>query len=109
MQCWPSQQRFTCSPPSVLPLLPPGLSNTAGTLAGITSTVATGYMVEMLGSFHAVLAVTAVLYVLATAFWLAFATADVSDAALAVTAALYVLAMAFWLAFAYATADVVFP
>ncbi|CAI7781107.1 unnamed protein product [Closterium sp. NIES-53] len=54
-----------------------GLSNTAGTLAGITSTVATGFMVEQLGSFHAVLAVTAALYVLATAFWLAYATADV--------------------------------
>ncbi|GJP43475.1 hypothetical protein CLOM_g2931 [Closterium sp. NIES-68] len=54
-----------------------GLSNTAGTLAGIASTVATGFMVERLGSFHAVLAITAALYVLASAYWLVFATADV--------------------------------
>ncbi|CAI5523448.1 unnamed protein product [Closterium sp. Naga37s-1] len=67
----------TLAPPPPQPHHPPGLSNTAGTLAGITSTVATGFMVEQLGSFHAVLTVTAALYVLATAFWLAYATADV--------------------------------
>ncbi|CAI5489344.1 unnamed protein product [Closterium sp. Naga37s-1] len=68
---------LSASLPPPLPLFLPGLSNTAGTLAGITSTVATGFMVEQLGSFHAVLAVTAALYVLATVFWLAYATADV--------------------------------
>lgn len=53
-----------------------GISNSAGTLAAIISTIGTGYFVQWLGSFQAFLTVTAVLYFMSTIFWNLFATGE---------------------------------
>ncbi|XP_044473042.1 probable anion transporter 3, chloroplastic [Mangifera indica] len=53
-----------------------GISNSAGTLAAIVSTIGTGYFVEWLGSFQAFLSVTACLYLAATLFWNLYATGE---------------------------------
>ncbi|KAI9085382.1 hypothetical protein K1719_032638 [Acacia pycnantha] len=53
-----------------------GISNSAGTLAAIISTIGTGYFVEWLGSFQAFLTVTAALYFVTTIFWNLFATGE---------------------------------
>ncbi|XP_031486558.1 probable anion transporter 3, chloroplastic [Nymphaea colorata] len=53
-----------------------GITNSAGTLAAIVSTIGTGYFVKWLGSFQAFLTVTAGIYFAATIFWNLFATAD---------------------------------
>ncbi|KAD4584984.1 hypothetical protein R6Q59_036320 [Mikania micrantha] len=53
-----------------------GISNSAGTLAAIISTIGTGYFVEWLGSFQAFLTVTAGLYFLTAVFWNLFATGE---------------------------------
>ncbi|EXB89955.1 putative anion transporter 3 [Morus notabilis] len=53
-----------------------GISNSAGTLAAIVSTVGTGYFVQWLGSFQAFLSVTAVLYFVTAIFWNLFATGE---------------------------------
>ncbi|XP_061339644.1 probable anion transporter 3, chloroplastic [Gastrolobium bilobum] len=53
-----------------------GISNSAGTLAAIISTIGTGYFVQWLGSFQAFLTVTACLYVVTTIFWNLFSTGE---------------------------------
>ena len=53
-----------------------GTANTAGTFAGITSTVATGVLVDRFGSFQAVLRITAGIYFFGAAFWNLFATGE---------------------------------
>ncbi|KAL1321615.1 hypothetical protein HN51_066466 [Arachis hypogaea] len=53
-----------------------GISNSAGTLAAIISTIGTGYFVQWLGSFQAFLTLTAALYFVTTIFWNLFATGD---------------------------------
>ncbi|GLT37570.1 hypothetical protein SLA2020_118810 [Shorea laevis] len=53
-----------------------GISNSAGTLAAIISTIGTGYFVERLGSFQAFLTVTAFLYFISTIFWNLCATGE---------------------------------
>lgn len=53
-----------------------GISNCAGTLAAIVSTIGTGYFVQWLGSFQAFLTVTAFLYFATTVFWILFATGE---------------------------------
>ncbi|XP_044510745.1 probable anion transporter 3, chloroplastic isoform X1 [Mangifera indica] len=53
-----------------------GISNSAGTLAAIVSTIGTGYFVQWLGSFQAFLAVTAGLYFAATVFWNLYASGE---------------------------------
>lgn len=53
-----------------------GISNSAGTLAAIVSTVGTGYFVQWLGSFQAFLTVTAIIYFMAAIFWNLFATGE---------------------------------
>ncbi|ESQ52460.1 hypothetical protein EUTSA_v10017818mg [Eutrema salsugineum] len=53
-----------------------GISNCAGTLAAIVSTIGTGYFVQWLGSFQAFLTVTTFLYFAATVFWILFATGE---------------------------------
>ncbi|KAF4356984.1 hypothetical protein F8388_015960 [Cannabis sativa] len=53
-----------------------GISNSAGTLAAIISTIGTGYFVQWLGSFQAFLTVTAALYFAAAIFWNLFATGE---------------------------------
>ncbi|BAT84179.1 hypothetical protein LR48_Vigan03g097900 [Vigna angularis] len=53
-----------------------GISNSAGTVAAIISTIGTGYFVQWLGSFQAFLTVTAGLYIVTTIFWNLFATSD---------------------------------
>ncbi|KAK9069977.1 hypothetical protein SSX86_010375 [Deinandra increscens subsp. villosa] len=53
-----------------------GISNSAGTLAAIVSTIGTGYFVQWLGSFQAFLTVTACLYFLTAIFWNIFATGE---------------------------------
>ncbi|KAK7339823.1 hypothetical protein VNO77_20509 [Canavalia gladiata] len=53
-----------------------GISNSAGTLAAIISTIGTGYFVHWLGSFQAFLTVTAALYFVTTIFWNLFATGE---------------------------------
>ncbi|KAL7583714.1 probable anion transporter 3, chloroplastic [Lactuca sativa] len=53
-----------------------GISNSAGTLAAIVSTIGTGYFVEWLGSFQAFLTVTACLYFVTAIFWNLFATGE---------------------------------
>ncbi|KAL6337284.1 hypothetical protein AAG906_036598 [Vitis piasezkii] len=53
-----------------------GISNSAGTIAAIVSTIGTGYFVQWLGSFQAFLTVTALLYFATTIFWNAFATGE---------------------------------
>ncbi|KAK4392291.1 putative anion transporter 3, chloroplastic [Sesamum angolense] len=46
-----------------------GISNSAGTLAAIISTIGTGFFVQWLGSFQAFLTLTACLYFATTIFW----------------------------------------
>ncbi|XP_002966917.2 probable anion transporter 3, chloroplastic [Selaginella moellendorffii] len=53
-----------------------GLSNTAGTFAAIVSTVGTGYLVQWLGSFQAVLLLTSGMYIVSTLFWNSCATGE---------------------------------
>ncbi|KAG0466607.1 hypothetical protein HPP92_017557 [Vanilla planifolia] len=53
-----------------------GISNTAGTLAAIISTIGTGYFVQWLGSFQAFLTLTSIIYFGTTVFWNLFATAE---------------------------------
>ncbi|ERN09677.1 hypothetical protein AMTR_s00029p00211500 [Amborella trichopoda] len=53
-----------------------GLSNTAGTLAAILGTVGVGFFVELIGSFHGFLTLTASLYLLSALFWNLFATGE---------------------------------
>ncbi|KAL9247010.1 hypothetical protein vseg_020484 [Gypsophila vaccaria] len=53
-----------------------GISNAAGTLAAIISTIGTGYFVEWLGSFKAFLSLTAMLYFVSTVFYNIHATAQ---------------------------------
>eukprot|EP00897_Mesotaenium_endlicherianum_P009932 jgi/Mesen1/8968/ME000056S08380 len=53
-----------------------GMSNTAGTVAGIVSTVFTGFLVERLGSFQAVLALTSAIYVVGLLVWNVFSTGE---------------------------------
>lgn len=53
-----------------------GISNSAGTLAAIVSTIGTGYFVQWLGSFQAFLTVTAGLYFVSTIFWNLYATGE---------------------------------
>lgn len=51
-----------------------GISNTAGTVAAIISTIGTGYFIQWLGSFQAFLNLTAILYILSAIFFILFAT-----------------------------------
>lgn len=53
-----------------------GISNSAGTLAAIVSTIGTGYFVQWLGSFQAFLSVTACLYFASAIFWNLYATGE---------------------------------
>ncbi|XP_021753956.1 probable anion transporter 3, chloroplastic [Chenopodium quinoa] len=53
-----------------------GITNAAGTLAAIISTIGAGYFVEWLGSFKAFLTLTAMLYFAAIIFYNLFATAE---------------------------------
>ncbi|XP_071908010.1 probable anion transporter 3, chloroplastic isoform X2 [Coffea arabica] len=53
-----------------------GISNSAGTLAAIISTIGTGFFVQWLGSFQAFLTVTACLYFVTTIFWNLYATGE---------------------------------
>ncbi|KAL5550031.1 hypothetical protein UlMin_000207 [Ulmus minor] len=53
-----------------------GISNSAGTLAAIISTIGTGYFVQWLGSFQAFLTVTAALYFITAIFWNLFSTGE---------------------------------
>ncbi|KAL8517355.1 hypothetical protein ACS0TY_015554 [Phlomoides rotata] len=53
-----------------------GISNSAGTLAAIISTIGTGYFVQWLGSFQAFLTLTAGLYFATTIFWNLYATGE---------------------------------
>ncbi|KAL3536487.1 hypothetical protein ACH5RR_004948 [Cinchona calisaya] len=53
-----------------------GISNSAGTLAAIISTIGTGFFVQWLGSFQAFLTLTACLYFVTTIFWNLFATGE---------------------------------
>ncbi|KAL0347403.1 UNVERIFIED_CONTAM: putative anion transporter 3, chloroplastic [Sesamum calycinum] len=53
-----------------------GISNSAGTLAAIVSTIGTGFFVQWLGSFQAFLTLTACLYFATTIFWNLYATGE---------------------------------
>ncbi|XP_022867107.1 probable anion transporter 3, chloroplastic [Olea europaea var. sylvestris] len=53
-----------------------GISNSAGTLAAIISTIGTGFFVQWLGSFQAFLTLTSCLYFTATVFWNIYATGE---------------------------------
>ncbi|KAK4481007.1 hypothetical protein RD792_011875 [Penstemon davidsonii] len=53
-----------------------GISNSAGTLAAIISTIGTGYFVEWLGSFKAFLTLTSCLYFATAIFWNLYATGE---------------------------------
>lgn len=53
-----------------------GISNSAGTLAAIISTVGTGFFVQWLGSFQAFLTLTACLYFITAIFWNLYATGE---------------------------------
>ncbi|CAN4106083.1 unnamed protein product [Withania somnifera] len=53
-----------------------GISNSAGTLAAIISTIGTGFFVQWLGSFQAFLTLTACLYFVTAIFWNIFATGE---------------------------------
>lgn len=53
-----------------------GISNSAGTLAAIISTIGTGFFVQWLGSFQAFLTLTACLYFVTTIFWNLCATGE---------------------------------
>ncbi|CAI9098390.1 OLC1v1035029C3 [Oldenlandia corymbosa var. corymbosa] len=53
-----------------------GISNSAGTLAAIISTIGTGFFVQWLGSFQAFLTLTACLYFITAIFWNLYATGE---------------------------------
>lgn len=53
-----------------------GISNSAGTLAAIISTIGTGFFVQWLGSFQAFLTLTACLYFVTAIFWNLYATGE---------------------------------
>ncbi|XP_009602210.1 putative anion transporter 3, chloroplastic [Nicotiana tabacum] len=53
-----------------------GISNSAGTLAAIISTIGTGFFVQWLGSFQAFLSLTACLYFVTAIFWNVYATGE---------------------------------
>ncbi|KAL6574627.1 putative anion transporter 3, chloroplastic [Orobanche minor] len=53
-----------------------GISNSAGTLAAIISTIGTGFFVQWLGSFQTFLTLTACLYFATTIFWNLYATGE---------------------------------
>ncbi len=53
-----------------------GLCNTFGSAAGILGTWGVGVMVEATGSFASVFQVTAVMYVVGIAVWLAMCTSE---------------------------------
>ncbi|KAH0638329.1 hypothetical protein KY290_038158 [Solanum tuberosum] len=53
-----------------------GISNSAGTLAAIISTIGTGFFVQWLGSFQAFLTLTACLYFVTAIFWNVYATGE---------------------------------
>lgn len=53
-----------------------GISNSAGTVAAIISTISTGLFVQWLGSFQAFLTLTACLYFATTIFWNLYATGE---------------------------------
>ncbi|CAH9100997.1 unnamed protein product [Cuscuta epithymum] len=53
-----------------------GISNSAGTMAAIVSTIGTGFFVQWLGSFQAFLTLTACLYFVTAIFWNLFATGE---------------------------------
>ncbi|GJV72677.1 hypothetical protein Tco_1492672 [Tanacetum coccineum] len=66
-------QRFQSSR---IPVKYARISNSAGTLAAIISTIGTGYFVQWLGSFQAFLTVTAGLYFVTAIFWNVYATGE---------------------------------
>lgn len=53
-----------------------GMSNTAGTMAAIISTLGTGLFIERLGSFQSFLTLTSVMYIASTLFWVFNATGE---------------------------------
>eukprot|EP00850_Spirogloea_muscicola_P009453 SM000053S17410 [mRNA] locus=s53:212631:216025:+ [translate_table: standard] len=53
-----------------------GISNTAGTAAGIMSTLSTGVILGKLGSFQSVLTLMSSLYIVGTLIWLTFSTGE---------------------------------
>lgn len=53
-----------------------GISNSAGTIAAIMSTIGTGVFVQWLGSFQAFLTLTAFLYFATAIFWNLYATGE---------------------------------
>ncbi|XP_051130990.1 probable anion transporter 3, chloroplastic isoform X2 [Andrographis paniculata] len=53
-----------------------GISNSAGTVAAIVSTIGTGFFVQWLGSFQAFLTLTAYLYFATAIFWNLYATGE---------------------------------
>lgn len=53
-----------------------GVANTAGTMGAIISTIGTGYFIQCLGSFQALLSLTAILYIMSTLFWNLYATGE---------------------------------
>lgn len=53
-----------------------GISNTAGTLPGIVGVVATGYILDVTGSWAIVFGTAAAVYLLGLAVWLLFATGE---------------------------------
>ena len=53
-----------------------GMANTAGSLAGIVGTYGAGVILDATGSWNAVLGVTAGVYALGAAVWLAFSTGE---------------------------------
>lgn len=53
-----------------------GLCNTFGSAAGILGTAGVGVLVEATGSFSAVFGITAGLYLIGIAVWLALCTAE---------------------------------
>ena len=52
------------------------MANTAGSLAGIVGTYGAGVILDATGSWNAVLGVTAGVYALGAAVWLAFSTGE---------------------------------
>ena len=53
-----------------------GMSNTAGTLAAIMSTMGIGLFIERLGSFQSFLSLTSIMYIASTVFWVLTATGE---------------------------------
>jgi MFS transporter, ACS family, solute carrier family 17 (sodium-dependent inorganic phosphate cotransporter), other len=51
-----------------------GISNTAGTLPGIVGVVATGFILDITGSWAIVFGTAAAVYLIGLAVWLVFAT-----------------------------------